>query len=228
MRLLLFDIDGTLLTVHHGLSKNIFCQALSETFDRPIIWQGYPGNRYTDKAMALDLIHASGYHGDPTAELRRAFARMGQLWGEHRDTAELHIFSGVRDLLSKLSQQEQVTLGIVTANGRPSAWGKLNAAQLQHIPFQVGAYGHEATDRNDLPQLAIDRASQLLGQPINGQNTIVIGDTPADIACARAVGAKAVAVATGRYSPTDLAPHQPDTLLETLSDVHQVFRLLTR
>ena len=227
MRLLLFDIDGTLLHTNQ-LNKNIFCQALSEAFDLPIIWQGYPGTQYTDTAMALNLVRASGFVGDPAVPLARAFSLMADIWATHRETAPIHIYPGVATLLNQLAARDDLLLGIVTANGRSGAWGKINAARFDHIPFLVGAYGDEAAHRNALPPIALQRASAHLGRPITGADTIVIGDTPADIACARAINAQVLAVATGRYPPADLAQHNPDFLLETLEDTPQVVDILTR
>jgi phosphoglycolate phosphatase-like HAD superfamily hydrolase len=94
---------------------------------------------------------------------------------------------------------------------------KLRAAGYDPAWFPVGAYGHEAMERNHLPPLALARAVEHYRQPIQPEQVMIIGDTPADVACARALGAKAVAVGTGFCERADLVACNPDYLIDDLS-----------
>jgi phosphoglycolate phosphatase len=110
-----------------------------------------------------------------------------------------------------------VLLGIVTGNVSLTAPVKLRAAGFDPAWFPIGAYGSEALERNDLPALALERACRFCGHHLTPTDVTIIGDTEADIACARAIGARAVAVTTGFTSREALAAAQPDHLLDDLS-----------
>ena len=125
---------------------------------------------------------------------------------------------GAHELVTELHRRGNPLQGLVTGNTSSIAPIKLRAADFDPDWFVVAAYGSESPDRNDLPPLAVDRAEKLTGRKIAPEQVIVIGDTPADVACARALGAVAVAVKTGyATTPTELADAQPDYLLDDLT-----------
>jgi len=121
------------------------------------------------------------------------------------------------DLVHELRRRDTPTLGILTGNVSTTAPIKLRAAGFDPDWFPVGAYGSEALERDNLPALAVERAEKLLRRRISPEQVVIIGDTPADVACARALGAIAVAVLTGFSSREALAATQPDYLLDDLS-----------
>jgi phosphoglycolate phosphatase-like HAD superfamily hydrolase len=131
-------------------------------------------------------------------------------------------------LLAALSQRQDVLLGLVTGNIKETAPLKLAAAGIDPAQFRLGAYGCDGMDRNQLPAIAMQRATDLTGYSYSGKNTVVIGDTPADILCARAGRATAVAVASGWHATHTLTRYQPDHLLENLSDTHTVLDILLK
>ena len=133
---------------------------------------------------------------------------------------------GVGELLAVLRNRRDVVLGLLTGNARPTAALKLLAAGIDPAQFVVGAYGSDHLDRNQLPGFALQRASELTGLYLTGNNTTIIGDTPADIACARAGKATAVAVASGWHSFAELSRYKPDILLNDFSDTQSVLQSL--
>ncbi len=133
---------------------------------------------------------------------------------------------GVVGLLSALRDRADVLLGLLTGNSEPTAPLKLQEAGIDPAQFVVGAYGSEDLDRNRLPEIAMQRANELTGLTMTGDNSVIIGDTPADILCARAGKATAVAVASGWHSAKSLARYHPDVLLEDLCDTRTVLQEL--
>jgi Predicted phosphatases len=131
---------------------------------------------------------------------------------------QVHVFVGVRELLDELDARDDVTLGLLTGNVEPGARAKLGAAGIDITRFKVNAFGSDHELRPELPGVAQLRAKELLGKDIAGNRVIVIGDTPADIRCGEAIGARAIGVAAGRYSTEDLASHGAYAVFETLAD----------
>ena len=92
--------------------------------------------------------------------------------------------------------------------------------------FRFGAFGDEHEDRGELARIALEKAERILGRPVRGDEATVIGDTPRDVACARAIGARAVIVATGLVSREELLDAKPDVLLESFADVEGTLRAI--
>ena len=134
---------------------------------------------------------------------------MQKKWGE--------LLPGISELLENLDHCEHFALGLLTGNIQRGAWTKLEEFGIEHF-FHTGAYGDDHHDRNRLGPIAIDRATEHFEYKFSPEDTVVIGDTPKDIACARACGACAVAVATGSFSYEMLATFQPDHLFENFAD----------
>jgi phosphoglycolate phosphatase-like HAD superfamily hydrolase len=116
-----------------------------------------------------------------------------------------------------LAARDDVVVGLLTGNIEAGARIKLRPTGLWPH-FRVGAYGSDDADRTRLPGVAAGRAEQLVGRVFRGPDTVIIGDTPRDIGCARAFGAKAIAVATGWHTVEDLVAHGPDHVFVDLSD----------
>jgi phosphoglycolate phosphatase-like HAD superfamily hydrolase len=111
-----------------------------------------------------------------------------------------------------------VLVGLLTGNVQPGAMLKLDRFQLGEY-FRFGAFGDDHEDRCELARIALEKAERIAGRPVRGDETTVIGDTPRDVACARAIGARAVIVATGLVSREELQRSEPDILLESFEDV---------
>jgi phosphoglycolate phosphatase-like HAD superfamily hydrolase len=127
------------------------------------------------------------------------------------------VYEGVLELLTELGEHPEATVGLLTGNAASGA-----AAKMRHFGlaehFQFGAYGCDHADRNRLGPIALERASAHAGRSFSPNETWVIGDTPKDIACAHAIGARCLAVATGSFSAAQLAARGADQVVESLGD----------
>jgi phosphoglycolate phosphatase-like HAD superfamily hydrolase len=218
----LVDIDGTLLHVH-GAGRASFVRALKAVFgwDDDIGYINFSGA--TDLAV-LDRVLRRHDHVAGTGQIDLFFDRLAvELRASIRD-AEIAVYPGVRTLLERLSADLQAVVGLVTGNTGRCARIKLEAAGL-HGHFVLGAYGHEHADRNAIARLALERARR----HANGaqvREVWMVGDTPADVAAARAIGAGSLAVGTGAHTLSDLLRAGADHALADLSDVEAVVRIL--
>lgn len=221
-RLFLFDIDGTLLD-SQSVGRLASHDAMLEVFGTASTINTHRFAGQTDWRSLTDLLAPYGYDADAIQVRMPAYQQAAARHME-RVVAEHHLtpHRGALESVQALRQTPGVLLGIVTGNVSTIAPHKLSAAGFDPGWFPVGAYGNESLDRDDLPRLALRRAIDYSGAPIEPERVVVIGDTPADIACARAVGAVAVAVCTG-YSPREeLARCQPDHLLDDLTTLLDV------
>jgi len=134
-----------------------------------------------------------------------------------------HVLPGVEEILSQAAGHPGVVQGLLTGNLRRGAEAKLGFHGLWHY-FQVGAFADDSEVRNELGPHALRRARGHWGLDFPAQRVWVVGDTPHDIACARAIGARALAVATGASKASELAAHEPDAVLESLGDTEAFWR----
>lgn len=226
MKLILFDIDGTLIR-SHGAGRETMSLALTEVFGTAGPIDDYKMSGKTDPRIITDLLLAAGFNNgqisDKLPDVYRLMTENGRAIFHERD---MQPCPGVLPLLAVLRQQPDVILGLVTGNIDGTAPLKLSAAGIDPVQFRLGAFGSDSLDRNHLPGIAIQRAIDLTGYPFTGNNTVVIGDTPADILCARAGKATAVAVASGWHAAHTLARYQPDHLLDNLSNTQKVLDIL--
>jgi phosphoglycolate phosphatase-like HAD superfamily hydrolase len=130
--------------------------------------------------------------------------------------------AGVMEVLTALEPRPDVTLGLLTGNLERGATLKLAAVGIDIARFRVNAFGSDEEHRARLPAVAQRRARELLGLDVRGDRVVIIGDTPADITCGQEIGARAIAVATGRYSLEALAAHAPAAVFADLADTDAV------
>lgn len=222
-RLVLFDIDGTLLS-SHGAGRRAMEAALLDAFGS----KGSPSYRYdgkTDMQIVRDLMRGDGFDDD-TIDARVPQVLQTYVAGLQRELASPHTrveaLAGVVALLDALEHRAHCTVGLLTGNLEPGAQHKLNAAGIAFERFAVGAYGSDHEIRAELPAVAQRRARERLGLDVAGRSVVIIGDTPADILCGRPIGARAIAVATGQYTVDALAEHGPDAVFADLTDTGAV------
>jgi len=223
MRLVLFDIDGTLLN-SGGVGRASMQRALAEVFGSA----GNPSYRYdgkTDKQIVRDTMRLEG-HSDEHID-----SRMETLIGLYLDglrtgvkSGKFHVrpLDGVVELLDALEARKDVVLGLLTGNVELGARVKLSAAGIDPDRFRINAFGSDHELRPQLPAIAQRRASETLGLDIAGERLIVIGDTPADIDCGRSLGAKAIGIASGHYSVEQLEAHDAYAVFPSLKNTQQV------
>ena len=234
MQLVLWDIDGTLVRSRGGrVSLTAFMHALRaacavELTRDPngrLVYPADVGGK-TDPQIVLEILveHLGAERAEALLEPFGS-AYLDQLRQQREAlAADLRVLPGVPEALARL-QQLGVCQTLLTGNLEPVARLKLACAGLDHVfAFDLGAYGSDHRDRTRLVPITLERVRAATGQV--PEHVVVIGDTPRDVACARAGGARAVAVATGSYSLAELAAHQPDVVLEDLHDTDAVLEAL--
>jgi phosphoglycolate phosphatase-like HAD superfamily hydrolase len=137
-------------------------------------------------------------------------------------SAHVEPLAGVLDLLDELVRQLACVVGLLTGNLESGARHKLTAAGIRFEQFRIGAFGSDHEHRVALPAIAQQRARDRLGTAFEGEQVVIVGDTPSDIECGRPIGARTIAVATGHYSLDHLAGHEPTYLFADLSDTRAV------
>lgn len=211
--LYLFDIDGTLVDTG-GAGMAALEQTTLEVFGKA----GPP----LDLAGATDLGIVIGIHEHFSVEPTRE--RIGHYLAVYQEKLDWNLahggfpgrtIEGAVALLEELAARPNAALGLLTGNIAGGAASKVRHYGLASY-FAFGAYGCDDSDRNRLGPIALHRATAHTGRDFTPQETWIIGDTPKDIACARAIGAHCLAVATGRFSAEELEACDPDRVVESL------------
>ncbi len=216
MRVYLFDIDGTLVS-SGGAGKAAMEAALAATFGVPAASNGVPYSGRTDRSITRDLFRAHGIAESPDNWRRFLTAYLGLL----PDTLARHVgrvMPGVVPLLEHLRTMPGTVLGLLTGNVREGARLKLGHYRLFDY-FAFGGFGDEHHERDDVAREALRAALGHVGREVASDRVWVIGDTPLDVRCARAIGARVVAVGTGWHAHEELAAAGPDLLVTDLSDL---------
>jgi phosphoglycolate phosphatase-like HAD superfamily hydrolase len=227
MKLVLFDIDGTILLTD-GAGKRAIHRALIDVFGATGPHDHAFGGK-TDPQIVRELMRLVG-HEDPHIDERMEDLLdryVGYLNEELEAQPEgVRTMPGIHELLDTLDRRDDAILGLLTGNLVAGARAKLIAADIDPDRFVVGAYGSDHEVRGELPAVAQRRALETLGVDVPGHDVVVIGDTPADVQCGRSIGARAIAVATGHFSIEQLMEHAPAAIFEDLSDTAAVVRAI--
>lgn len=222
-RLILFDIDGTLIS-SGGAGEKSLGIAVRELYGPDATLEGVEIAGRTDTGIARQILERQRQEVTPEKVMELLRTYLGHLKGQLGQTAG-RVLPGVPELLEALKAQPHVLLGLLTGNLAEGAELKLRHYGLWDY-FSFGAYADDSHDRNQLGRFACDRASARLGSDIPCDRVYVLGDTPYDIECGNVINAVTVAVATGGASKEKLAAHQPDHLFADFSDVPAVLRAL--
>jgi phosphoglycolate phosphatase-like HAD superfamily hydrolase len=224
--LVLFDIDGTLvLTGRAGMrAMNRACE---ETVGHADALKGVAVAGRTDWIILHDVManHGLSLDADRLEALRRLYVTHLAEEIVHPGEGVKAVMPGIRELLGRLHARSDVALGLLTGNFEDGARIKLAYFDLWRY-FPVGAFGGDSADRNDLVPVALRRARERGIADVPPSRVLVVGDTPHDVACAHAVGATAVAVATGGYDVDRLRETGADYVFKDLSDTEAFLRLL--
>ena len=222
--LLLWDIDGTLLA-SAGAGLRALVVALRQEFGvegtlDDIDWSGR-----TDRFIVRQILTKYGLPADEPTFARYLAAYVAALPAE-MTRAGSRVLPGVTALVERADRSAEVTQGLLTGNIRTGAETKLGHHDLWRF-FAFGAFANDSEFRNELGPHALRRATAHTGHAFDPGQVWIIGDTPHDIACGKIIGARTLALATGHHPLDELAAHQPTALRPDLSEVDDIWRLLT-
>lgn len=222
-RLVLFDIDGTLIT-SGGAGEAALIDAMRSVFGVDEDFRDITLAGATDALIARALL---GKHGlDPSPEnCARLLDRYLEHLAERMPRHQGFLLPGILELLEALRLRNDVVLALLTGNVARGAEIKLTHFGVWHY-FPFGAFADDHHDRNELGKFARARARESHGHDFPPHHVFVLGDTPKDVACGKAIGARTVAIATGQYTADELAAHGPDFLFADLSDTRAVLSAL--
>jgi phosphoglycolate phosphatase len=218
MRLVLFDIDGTILT-DNGASRGAFAEALStvHAYDGDLARYDFSGR--TDPQIARMVLADAGFSPEAID------GKMYRLWehylaGLARNATpdRVRVLPGIRPLIDALAEHEDVALALLTGNIEPGARLKLGGAGLNDY-FTFGAFGSDSADRNELPPIAIRRAAEHLGLAVQGRDVVIIGDSIYDVRCGVPYEATTIAVASGKTPADALRAEKPTYFFENAEDL---------
>lgn len=224
LRLLLFDIDQTLIYTA-GAGMRSLRRAVLDVTSVGTEDSGVQPDGKTDPMILEEMLRAAGLPPERyEADIWRQYA---QYLGDElaREDSRRAMKPGVPELLQELHRDARACLGLLTGNLEQTARIKLAAFDLNRY-FPVGAYGSDCPDRCALGKVALERAREHWGTEFDAHTTWVIGDTSRDVQAARSVGARALAVATGRMTVEQLRETDADAVLPDLSDTAEVLRIL--
>lgn len=223
--LLLFDIDGTLISTN-GRAGKLMIKALEEEIKKSIEYELKVFVGSTDRVILRSFIEGSGVQVDNIeATIDRVLTKYLQYLKEKMNLPNyVKILPGVEKLLNLIRNDEKIFIGLLTGNIKQGAFSKLNLANLWDY-FPVGAFGDDAVDRNELPPIAVQRAVDFFKTEFKNENIWIIGDSPKDIICARTNNLRSLAVATGWHKIDELSQLQPDVVLPHLRDAENVMKI---
>lgn len=227
-RLLLFDIDGTLLLTR-GKGRMLLRRAFEEVLDRTVDIDGVSFSGRTDPAIARDIAQLNGINGNDCAlTTQTVLARYADIWDAEWDAVDAYALPGVDHLIPHLFGAPGVHLGLVTGNLQPVAYNKLRCIGMtRYFADGLGAFGSDSSDRDHLPAIAVERVTRHTGSPFATTDVFVIGDTPSDIRCGRSISATTIGVCTGYFDRDSLETAGADVVLDSLEDVAAAFSILT-
>ena len=224
-RVVLFDIDGTLIS--GGPAKDAFCEAMLETFGTTGAVDEVSFAGKTDPQIVRELLAGVGYDSARVeSSLPDLFRRYLRKLEAHLPNRPVDVLPGVPELLTALSEMEDIGVALLTGNIAGGAELKLRSAALWGH-FELGCYGSDHEERDQLPAIALERARCAWRETIEPSDAIVVGDTPRDVSCGRREGTRTLAVATGYFSFDQLVETGADHVLEDLSATDEVLALLT-
>lgn len=225
-KLLLFDIDGTLVKAPSG---QVMVEVIAEQLGRPVqnFRELYMGG--TDLTLVPQLLDKNNIRVDDVETFTKTALHLyDQRIGPALSVqGTVQLLPGTKALIQGLIEQPQFALGLVTGNTRAGAYAKLAPHRLDGY-FAFGAFGDDDGNRDLLPPLAVERANVHLSTSFAAEHTWIIGDTLKDIRCAKANGLRCLAVASGWTDAQTLAAHHPDVVVDDLSNSEQILKILNR
>lgn len=224
MKLILFDVDGTLIKGSMVHLESPFV-AIEKIFGINIErWATQEGG--TDKKDVMEIAKRNNINlSEVESKLEKIYNEMVRYFEENVDKDErVVLLPGVKELLKKLSEKNYI-LGLLTGNVEEIAKIKMKKNGIDHF-FEVGAFGGTTENRSELAPKAIKQTEKKFKIRIKKEDVIIVGDTPNDIKCAKDNGVKIIAVCTGRFKKEELEKLKPDYILDDLTDADKFLRIV--
>ncbi len=222
-RLVLFDIDGTILT-DRGASRSAFADALARVYGYEGDLSRYDFSGRTDPQIAHMVLRDAGLLAE---DIDAALTRLWEIYLEglarNATPGRVQVMPGIRELLGELRTHHDVVLALLTGNIEPGARLKLAGADLNDY-FPFGAFGSDSPDRTELPPIAMNRASAHVGKEFRGADVVIIGDSIYDVRCGVPYQATTIAVASGKTPAETLRAENPSHFFESAADLPAMLR----
>jgi phosphoglycolate phosphatase-like HAD superfamily hydrolase len=225
-RLVLFDIDGTLVT-DDGAARHAFADGLAAVYGFRGDVGRYDFSGRTDPQIARMILLDAGWSESDVDE------RLSALWqhylaGLARNAAgRVRALPGIPPLLDAIASDDQLTLALLTGNIEPGARLKLGAVSLNDV-FPFGAFGSDSPQREELPPIAVERAAAATGHTFRGSDVVIIGDSIYDVRCGVPHGATTIAIASGKTPAAKLKAENPDHLFDSAEDLEGILAAICR
>lgn len=226
MKLILWDIDGTILLVREGLSDELFEQMCEDVYGRSVSLATFRYGGKTDRAIIHEVAQLAGVEEDEVESgLPRAMDYIVAGLEARLSEEDITLLPNIRELIEIFDARTDTVQGLLTGNLPGCAGAKLRPFGLERY-FKFGVYGIESRDRTHLGPIALERAIEHMPAPPAPKDVIIIGDSVRDVECAHTIGATSIITLTGRTTREELAPYQPDHIVNDLSDTHEILRLI--
>ncbi len=226
--LVLFDIDGTVLQMKQGISKDIFSKFLIELFGRDIHERQIPRfHGMTDLQIIKEIAQNVNFPFERLeTQLTENWQKLSEEFAKYCTKENIELLPGVAELIELLHKDSRVELGLLTGNIKQNAYAKLNVFDLGRF-FPIGAFGDDSYDRNELPRIAFERANEYyVNSEFSEKNSMLTGDSPRDIECGKTNSIPVMAVATGWTSKDELAQLNPDYIFDDFSNYKKVYHTI--
>lgn len=226
MKLLLFDVDGTLVSLKKGISRGIFIDAFLEILNIEVEDKNLPNmSGMTD----LSILAETAYNANIPKNI--IFDNIEKFWNyfdlrfeELVSIETMKVHNGVKELLEKLQMSKEFRLALLTGNYKRNAYRKIKFFDLDKY-FDIGAFGDDDINRNKLPEIVYSRAHEIYGEKYDSTNSIIIGDAPNDIICAKHNKLPSLIVASDNHKKAELYEMNPSHLIDDFSDIEFVIDL---
>lgn len=222
-KIILFDIDGTIILTK-GAGRRVLEEAINHVFGRDLDASTIRFSGKTDPQIVREILEANGIIEPELSKARSAILeRYANNFSIEELMPTLEVLPGVKDLISLLSQNPTIKIGLLTGNLEATSWLKIDAASIDRSFFEIGGYGSDSEDRYSIPAIVLKKAQNHFEEDLAGKQLVIIGDTEHDIKCGKSISAKSIGVATGHYTLEELKSHNPDLAYADLSDAKKVY-----